>query len=399
MNEIWKNENWWVSRYNFLEETRKTFDLPDLITFHDATLRDGEQTPGVVFTIEEKIKIASMLDEVGVQRIEAGMPAVSEDDRESIRLIKKQNLNAEIFSFVRAKEEDIAVCSDIGVDGVLIEVPIGKPKLELQFKWDIERVIDESIKAIQSARKKGLYVVYFPYDTTRADPDDIEKLISAIMTQSPPDSIGVVDTMGCALPTTIDYLVKLFREMTNLPIEIHTHNDFGLAVANTLQGVLSGASVVHCCVNGIGERTGNCALEEIAAVLQLLLGINTGINIPNLLEISQFIEDTSQCKLANNKPIVGRSNFIRESGIGADALINTPLAMFAINPAYLNSAPTLVMGKKSGLMSIKMKLAQLGLKIEDDKKAMLLEQVKMLGIKKKRYLTDEEFVQLVMKIK
>lgn len=395
----WKSDDWWVSSFNYKEEVREQFKFSDKIEIHDATLRDGEQTPGIVFSRKEKVEIAEKLSEAGVHRIEAGMPAVSDEDRQAIADIKKLNLKSKIFGFVRAKDEDIIMCKECGVDGVVIEVPVGKPKLDLQFKWDIERVIDSSIHAIKKSKEMGLYTVYFPYDTTRVDEDDFEKLLTEIMKETPPDSIGLIDTMGCALPGTIAYMTKWIKEKTQLPVEIHTHNDFSLALANSLQAVMSGASVVHSCINGMGERTGNCAIEEAIVALKLLLGIDTGIDVKKMVELSEFVEGLTGFNMPLNKPVVGRSNFTRESGIGADALLNTPLAMFAMNPKFLGREPKLVLGKKSGMTSIEMKLQELQMELDKEAKAALLKDVKNAGLEKKRILTDEEFLGLVKKYK
>jgi len=394
----WKNnDKWWVSSFNFKDEVTKQFEFKDNIQIHDATLRDGEQTPGVVMRKHEKVEIAKRLAEVGVERIEAGMPAVSAEDRDAIAEIKKAGLNSKIFSFVRAKEEDLIMTKECGVDGVIIEVPIGKPKLEMQFKWEIDRVINDSIAAIRKAKELGLYTVYFPYDTTRADEADLEKVLVEIMKETPPDSVGLVDTMGSALPATISYMTKLINSITGLPVEIHTHNDFGLALANSLSALTSGASVVHTCVNGMGERTGNCSLEEVIVALKVLFGLETDYDIEKAVELSQYLEDITGYKMAMNKPIVGKGNFTRESGIGADALLNTPLAMFALNPSFLGRAPKLVLGKKSGLASINVKLNEMGIELDDEKKRLLLNDVKNAGLEKKRLVSDEEFLELLSK--
>jgi len=394
MESKWKNDNWLVSNFNYKQEVRDQLNLPEKVELHDATLRDGEQTAGIVMSREEKIEIARKLGESGVHRIEAGMPAVSQEDRKAIEDIKKLGMDSKIFGFVRAKEEDIIMCHESGVDGVIIEVPIGKPKLELQFNWSVERVLESSMEAIVKAKELGLYTVFFPYDTTRADEADLEYLLRGVMQGKGPDSVGIVDTMGSVLPEATDYLVKLVKNITNLPVEIHTHNDFGLAVANSLRAVSSGAEVVHACVNGMGERTGNAALEEIAAGLHMLLGIDTGIDMKKLMELSQLVEGITNFKMAVNKPIVGTANYTRESGIGADTLLKHPLAMFAINPYYLNREPKLVLGKKSGMTSINMKLQELQLEMDEEAKKRLLADVKNAGLQKKRIITDEEFISL-----
>lgn len=399
MNKWKSNDDWWISSFNFKDEVVRQIDIKNSVKIHDATLRDGEQTPGVVMRKNEKVEIAKKLSEVGVQRIEAGMPAVSAEDREAIAEIKKLNLDSQIFSFVRAKAEDLVMSKECGVEGVIIEVPIGKPKLELQFKWEIERVINDSIEAIKKAKEIGLYTVYFPYDTTRADEKDLEKVLKEIMKETPPDSIGLVDTMGSALPPAISYMTRMMKDITNLPIEIHTHNDFGLALANSLSALTAGASVVHTCVNGMGERTGNCSLEELITALNVLCGLKTGFNIGKAVELSEYAEEVTGYKMALNKPIVGKGNFTRESGIGADVLLNKPLAMFSLNPKFLGRTPKLVLGKKSGLASINVKLEEFEIELDEEMKRLLLNDVKDLGQDKKRLVSDEEFLELVKKYK
>ena len=209
MGEKHIQENlWWVSPYNFADEVRGGFELPEKVEIHDATLRDGEQTPGVVFRKEDKVRIAQMLDEVGVERIEAGMPAVSEEDFAAIKEITGLGLKAKIFTFARAMTVDIDKALECGAHGVVIEIPIGYPKLKYQFGWTWEDVLRKSIDCINYAKKRGLYTVYFPYDTTRAREEDLTNLLTRLMQVAPPDSIGVIDTMGCAFPDAYKYLVK-----------------------------------------------------------------------------------------------------------------------------------------------------------------------------------------------
>lgn len=394
----YRTENWWVSPYNFKEEVRKGWRLPAKIQIHDATLRDGEQTPGVVLRKEEKVRIAEKLSEIGIHRIEGGMPVVSVEDKEAIKEMKKRRLPSKIFGFVRAREEDIIAAADCEVDGIIIEVPVSKPKLEYQFGWTIERSIEISLKTISKAKELGLYTVFFPFDTTRSEEEDLLRLLTGLKDAKVlPDSIAVVDTMGCVLPEGMEYIVTLIKSIVDIPIEVHTHNDFGLAVANSIAALKAGAQVIHCCVNGMGERTGNCSTEEVVTVITLLMGIDLGIDLSKLQELSDLVREATGFPVPPNKPIVGREIFSRESGIGADVIFKAPLAMFALNPGFLNKKPRLLLGKKSGMASINFKLSEYGIELEEEKKRLLLEDVKRMGIEKKRTLTDEEFLELVEK--
>ncbi len=387
---------WWVSPYNFVPEVRQALDLPAKVEIHDATLRDGEQTPGVVFSIDDKIRIATKVDEIGVDRIEAGLPAVSPQDAEAIKEISKLGLKSRIYTFARAMKADIDMALECGASGVIIEVPIGYPKLVTQFGWTWEDVFRKSRDVINYAREQGLHTVFFPYDTTRARPEDLTSLCKAIMNESPPDSIGIVDTMGCATPEAIKYMVRWVKSVTGLPIEIHTHNDFGMGVATELAAVTAGAECVHSCGNGLGERTGNAALEELILGLHLLYGYDTHYRLDKLPELGALLSELSNVTIARNKPVLGHGNFIRESGIGIQYVMHDPLVMFGTHPALTGRAGEVVLGKKSGKASVTYKMQELGLgELSDAEAGDVLMQVKSRGIEKRDILSDDEFRAIV----
>jgi len=391
-----QEEMWWVSPYNFVDEVRGGLDLPKKVEIHDATLRDGEQTPGVVFRKDDKVRIAQKLDEVGVERIEAGMPAVSDEDFAAIKEITRLGLKAKIYSFARAMTVDIDKAVECGCHGVVIEIPIGYPKLKYQFKWTWEDVLRKSIDCINYSKKRNLHTVYFPYDTTRSREEDLTNLLTRLMEVAPPDAIGVVDTMGCALPEAIKYLVRKVKKLTGLPVEIHTHNDFGMGVATELAAVAAGAEVVHSCVNGLGERTGNADLEELMVGLHILLGMKTQYRFDKLIELSDLVCSLSGVTLANNKPVVGRGNFIRESGIGIDLVMTKPLAMFGTAPRLTGRDAEIVLGKKSGKASITYTLEKLGIKnVSDEAVTEMLKEVKEKGTQKKGLLNPDEIQEII----
>jgi methanogen homocitrate synthase len=395
-DKYYKKDEWWVSPYNFIPEVTGTFKLPPKVSIHDATLRDGEQTPGVVFDIADKIAIAEKLDEVGVERIEAGMPAVSEMDFQAIKEITRLGLKARIYTFARAMNADIDKALECGAHGVIIEVPIGYPKLKYQFKWTWEDVLRKSVEVINYAKKRGLHCVYFPYDTTRAREEDLRNLLTRIMLDAPPDSIGVVDTMGCILPEAMKYMVRLVTSLTNLPVEVHTHNDFGMAVATELAGVEAGAVCVHSCANGLGERTGNAPLEELMVALHVLYGYDTQYKLDKLPELGELVSRISKFPTSVNKPILGDRNFTRESGIGVDLVVKEPLAMFGTHPSLTGRKGEVVLGKKSGKASITYNLELLGITDADDEAvAEMLKRVKDKGIEKRGLLTQDEFRDIV----
>jgi len=393
-------DKWWVSPFNLVPEVRNTFSLPPRVEIHDATLRDGEQTPGVVFSIADKVAIAEKMAEIGVDRIEAGMPAVSDQDFKAIKEITRLGLKSKIYTFVRAMTADIDKSVECGATGVILEIPIGYPKLMWQFKWTWEDVLRKSVDVINYAKKHNLEVVYFPYDTTRARLEDLENLLPRLMDVCQPDSIGIVDTMGCILPEGMKYMVRLVKKLTKgLKVEAHTHNDFGMAVATELAAVEAGAEVVHSCSNGLGERTGNAALEELIVALHVLYGYETHYRMDKLPELGDLVRRLSDLPIAVNKPILGSRNFTRESGIGVDLVVKQPLAMFGTHPALTGRSGDVVLGKKSGKASITYTLEQMGITgTSDEAVNEMLQMVKERSIEKRGLITPEEFREIADRV-
>lgn len=393
----WETENWNVSQCNYWDEVRESFRLAPHIQFHDATLRDGEQSPGVVFSVEDKIAIAKQLDEIGMHRIEAGMPAVSPQDFEAIRRISRLGLKAKLFAFSRAMPGDIEKVVASGVSGAVIEITCGESRLKYAHpKWSLEDVVRQSVETVRFAKRHGLYTVYFPYDTTRADPAFLKELLREVCEQADPDAVAVVDTTGTILPSALRVLVGRVREYVGgRPVEIHTHNDLGMGVANALAAVEAGAEVVHGCINGLGERCGNAAMEEMVVAAEALYGIRTGIDCSRLRETCLLLERLSGVKVPFNKPIAGPAAYMKEGGVGIKVATEHPLVTFPISDRFVGGRRTLVLGKKSGKDSIHMKLDELHETLSEEKVERLLAQVKELSIRERRYLTDAEFRALL----
>lgn len=392
----WVSDDFWGSEYNYLDELRDTFSLSEKVRFHDATLRDGEQTPGVVFSKENKVEIAKLLESIGIDRIEAGMPTVSEEDFQATKDIVALGLKADIMLFSRAMAEDIDKAVEAKVDGLILEVPSGYPRVINQFpQWTFEDVKNNAVNAIKYAKSKGLYITFFPYDTTRAKPDFLEYLYKSVVEEAKADSVAVIDTIGCALPQSIYHLVKKVKSWVNVPVEIHTHNDFGMGVATTLAAVEAGAEVVHGCMTGLGERTGNAALEQIFLGMKCLLGMPLPqIKLKKVHEVCQRISELSKVAIPINAPVTGDVAFSREIGLGAKLFKTAPTTIFPVNPGMLDRTPRIVLGKKSGKDSIKIKLDEHQLAYDDELVLKLLKEVKLFGSKKGTYLTDSEFINL-----
>jgi len=401
----WRTDSWFVSHYNFADEVRRGLEnLPSKVEFHDITLRDGEQQATIMFKKEEKIKIARMLDEAGVERIEAGMPAVSPRDMEAIKTITHEGLSAKIFCFGRCMKRDVDLALSCDVDGIEMEIPSSDHLLEHAYGWPEDKAVNLAVEATKYASEHGLHVAFFTIDATRATFDAAWRLINAVATAGHMDSLVIVDTFGVCNPEATAHFVRKLKERVDKPLEIHSHNDFGLAVANTLAAVATGVSTVHTTVNGIGERMGGAALEEVAMALKLLYGVETNIKYEKLTALSKLVEETSRVKMPPQKPIVGSGAFTVESGIIAGwwnrlEKMGSPLEMLPFKPELVGQKEVRIgLGKKSGRDSIIYKLNKLGMSVPESKLDEILSLVKLRAEDKKQLLTDDEFISIVKEV-
>jgi isopropylmalate/homocitrate/citramalate synthase len=404
-NNNWETKNWFVSRYNFLDEVKNKIGDIGKVIFHDITLRDGEQQAGIIFDKEDKIKISRMLDEAGVSRIEVGLPAVSEAEKDTVKSVAKLGLDAKIFSFARCMKRDVDLALDCDVDGVVMEIPSSDHLLKYGYGWTVQKAIDLSVEATKYAGEHGLHVAFFTIDSTRAKFETFWNIVNTVANEGHMDSYVLVDTFGVSTPEAITHLVSELKKRINKPIEVHCHNDFGLGVANSIAGILAGAEIIHTTVNGIGERNGNAALEEVTAALEVLYSIKTEVNISKLRELSKLVEELSTIKMPPQKPIVGDGTFTTESGIIASwwdraSKANKPLEVYPLNPEIIGfDKVQIALGKKSGKPSIIYRLNELGMEIPSDEKlTQILGKIKKLSEKQKRVLTNEEFKSIVAEV-
>lgn len=390
-----------VSHYNYLKEVRDQLKLPIKIQVHDVTLRDGEQQAGVAFNKEEKVEIARLLDEAGVDRIEAGFPAVSKGDFEAIKTIANMGLRAKVFSFARCMKNDVDTALQCGVEGVALEIPSSDHLLRDAYKWPEKKAVELAVEATAYAHDHGLYVAFFTIDSTRAEFDTCWRLISSVAEKGHMDSLVLVDTFGVCSPQAIGYLVSKIRKLVKQPLEIHVHNDFGLGVANTIAGVLAGAETVHVSVNGIGERTGNASLEQTVMALKQLYGVESNIRYEKLRKVSKGIAEFARVYPPPQAPIVGDGIFTIESGIVAGwwnnvEEINKPLEIFPFLPSLVGHDPIkVVMGKKSGRDSVLYKAKKLGMSLTEERVTKILDRVKSEAVLRKRSLSDREFEEIL----
>jgi isopropylmalate/homocitrate/citramalate synthase len=400
----WKTKNWFVSEWNYLDEVTEGFNPPKQVKVHDITLRDGEQQAGIIFTKDDKIRIAEKLSEVGVHRIEAGMPAVSPNDEAALREIVKRNLKSEIFCFARCMVKDVELAADCGVDGIIIEIPCSKHLIEQGYKWPLEKAVELSITATAAAKKAGLYTVFFTIDATRSDINWLLDLVEKVATEGHMDAFTLVDTFGVLSPHAATYFTKKVMARVKTPVEIHFHPDFGLGVANTINAVLAGGEVIHTTVLGIGERAGNTPMEETVLALRALYGIDVGIDFSKLNELAKLVRELSGFEIPLNRPFIGDAAYNIESGIVTGWYKNVfdydPTIVYPIHPDFVgHSAPEIYMGKKSGLDNIEIWTQKLNIELSDDEAMAVLMKVKLASHDLKRVLNEDEFKEIAAQVK
>ena len=362
------------------------------VGLYDTTLRDGEQAVGVALDPEQKLEIARLLDGLGIERIEAGFPRVSADDARAITLIAEAGLNAEIWGFSRAVQADVEALVELGLTFSVIEAPVSNRKLEA-YGVDRDTMLERIRKAVSFAAEHDITVAYFAVDGTRAELDFLERAYSTAVDAGAREVV-VVDTLGIATPEAAAYLVERVSGWVDVPIHWHGHNDFGLATAAAVAAVQAGAKWIHGTINGMGERAGNASLPEVALALDALYGIGTSLRFERVREASARVRELSGYELEPWKPLVGETLFRRESGAVASQFHDPPsIEPYAAD--LVGAERALVLGKKSGLDSIRIKCSELGLEVPKEQHAELLARVKQLGSEKRGLVTDEEFRQLV----
>lgn len=399
----WMTRNWFVSPWNYSPEVTKDLNFAKKIKIHDITLRDGEQQAGIEFTKDDKIRIAEALAEAGVHRIEAGMPAVSPADAEAIKEIVKRNLGPEIFAFARCMKDDVKRAVDTGVKGVVMEIPSSEHIIKYAYRWTLEKAIELSIEATQYAKEQGLYVVFFPIDSSRAEMSWYLNLIERVAREGHMDALALVDTFGVLGPHAVRYMVREAKKRVNKPLETHFHSDFGMGVANTILALSEGAEVVHSTVLGIGERAGNAPMEEIVMALRTMFNIDLGIDYSKLYPLAKLVEKLSGQKVPTNKPIVGDLLFSVESGIIASWVKNCGdehlTEVFPFRPEFVGQQePRVVLGKNSGLDSIRIWLSDMGREATEEQMTEILMQLKSESMAKKRLLNVDEFMAIVDRV-
>jgi isopropylmalate/homocitrate/citramalate synthase len=400
----WLTDKYWVTEFNYFEEIRSQFTLPERVYIHDVTLREAEQTPHVVIKPDEKLAIYEALDDLGVYSVEL-LPIISSDDREVAKELvrmRKEGRKAKVVFLCRWDEKEVDFAAENGADGVVVECP-GSPWFgEVVWGLDEQAMIDRLVKAAGRAKKNGLYTSVMPWEATKAPIQFLERLYKAVANEAGVDQITYTDTWGYGLPWTTAFMVRKVREWApNVTVGMHAHNDYGLATSVMLSGITAGASTVHTAINTLGERAGNASTEEVAVDTELLLGVNTGIDLSKIYDITRLVSEVTKIPIPSNKAISGDNEFTVESGMVADMNLrmmktDKPFTTLPFAPELIGRGPlNIIVGKMTGGTVIKDKLEKMGLTATKEQVKEIVERVKRQAIVRKWSLPDPVFAKIV----
>jgi isopropylmalate/homocitrate/citramalate synthase len=378
-----------ISPYNAASRVK----LPEKIVIYDSTLRDGEQMPGVHFTIEQKLVIARKLADAGVHQIEAGFPAVSEQEREAVKAVVGLGLESEVLCLARTTQSDIDAAADCDVDMVLLFIATSDLHMRYKLKMSREEVLRRAVASIEYARARGLKVSLSTEDSTRSDVLFLKEVYRA-SEEAGASRLGITDTLGCAGPEAISFLVKKIRDSARLPLSAHLHNDFGLGLANSIAALDSGAEAIATTVGGIGERAGNVPLEQLAMALKHLYKRDIGIRTEMLTDLTRMVYEAAGMPLSVNQPWVGQNAFSHESGIHVAAVLNCPMTYECVNPEEVGNRRRLVLGKHTGTALVKAWLGERSIGASQEQICDIVRAIKRAGEEHGR-VSEDEFWKIV----
>ncbi len=371
---------------------KEDLNLADKIYIFDTTLRDGEQTPGVALTVDEKMQIAQKLNNLGVDKIEVGFPASSKGEIESAKRINSLSLDSTLVGLARSLERDIDAVIESDLDYVHTFIGTSPLHRDYKLKMSKQAILETAVNAVEYAKDHGLTVEFSAEDATRTERDFLFEVFNSVV-DAGADFLDVPDTVGVLTPVFTRELITDIRNNFSAPISVHFHNDFGLATANSLTAIECGANQAHVTVNGLGERTGNCSLEELVITLKVAYGIDLGLDTTRLYSLSHLVGRFTGVKMPVNKPIVGDNAFAHESGIHVHGILNNANTYEPMSPELVGHSRRIVLGKHTGANALKSKLKEYHIDLNDDQFCKVFEEIKSLGDSGK-CVTDDDLIAI-----
>ena len=394
-----KHEDWTERRGIYTSHFNDLVDMssvPERVEILDTTLRDGEQTPGIALSVEDKVRIAEALNDLGVDVIEAGFAITSAGERAAVKRIGSLGLRTRVCSLARCRKEDVDAVIDCGLDYAHMFLATSEIHMKHKLKMTPAEVKARAVEMVEYAKSHGLTVEFSCEDATRTKLDFLKEMHIAVQ-EAGADKINMPDTVGTMSPPAMEYLVKEMMKVTKVPLSLHNHNDFGLAVANSLAGVRYGARQVHVCINGLGERAGNAALEEVVMGLMAFHRVKTNVDTTKIGYTSKLISRITDFPIPDNKPVVGSNAFAHESGIHVHGVLRDPSTYEAYSPELVGVQRHIVMGKHTGAHSVKEKLREYDIQVTEEQLSRVVEQVKKLAEGGKQ-VDDAELIALAAHI-
>jgi isopropylmalate/homocitrate/citramalate synthase len=390
-----------ISPYNSGAITRGETD-PCPITVRDCTLREGEQAAEISLGLKDKVILAHKLDDAGIHQIQGGYPGRSKIDKETIQTMKREGIKAKTEALVQVFQKDwkeqIDAAVESGADVITLMYPGSDIRLLYVQKKSRSEMVKSSVAAVTYATQSGRFIVFSPVDTTRTELPFLKEIYSSVIAAGA-QAVSIADTAGAITPFGMRTLVRELLPVVKVPISVHCHNDFGLALANAISAVEAGARVVDATIGGLGERAGNVCLDELIVTLQVLYGLDLGIKMDQLGDLTKCAFQLMGIPLPPTKPLVGENAFAHKLDAHVEGVVRYPFCYETISPELIGSKRRLVIGKYSGPFIIKTKLSEFGFTADEDQVRAMVGLVEQKAIEKKSSLSDDEFKDIVERVK